>query len=113
MIRRVLDVLRRRDSQPVSRPLRPNELRRDVVQAERHRREGLRSEAAFNRQDLSDEQRPRRQPEAPIAPPHVTAEPWHVAALTSRSGLRRALVLKEILDPPLALRGPHTRARDA
>jgi hypothetical protein len=30
-----------------------------------------------------------------------------ISALKSRSGLRQAWVLKEVLGPPVALRGPH------
>ncbi len=37
----------------------------------------------------------------------ATTERALTSALKSRSGLRQAWVLKEVLGPPVALRGPH------
>jgi hypothetical protein len=46
-------------------------------------------------------------PASPDAP--ATTEPALTSVLTSRSGLRQAWVLKEVLGPPVALRGPRDR----
>jgi hypothetical protein len=40
----------------------------------------------------------------PLTP--TRAEPWHVSTLKTKAGLRQAWLLKEILDPPMALRRP-------
>jgi hypothetical protein len=95
---RLRELLRRtRDDRPPPL-LRPNQLRLDVVRAER-----LRREARQASQLPSEEQRARRPPPAPT-PPMARPQPRQHAALGSRSRLRQALLLKEVLDPPLALR---------
>jgi hypothetical protein len=108
MLRRLRDVLQREyTDQSLNRQFRPNELRRDVVRAERLRRESHRVEPAPARPQLSaEEQRARRaEPSMALAVP-APQVPSHVSALKTRSGLRQAWLLKEILGPPLALRGP-------
>ncbi|MBA2597291.1 MAG: hypothetical protein H0V00_11785 [Chloroflexia bacterium] len=110
MIARLWNLVQRgrRDQPP--RHLRPNELRRGVVRAERLRREALATRPVLDRQQRSpEEQQPRRPPVAPPQATTVTAERFRTAALRSRSGLRQALLLKEILDPPVALRDRHLR----
>ena len=103
MIRRVLDSLRRQVGEPADRPTRANELRRDAARAERLRREALQAEAA-----ASQPQRPREEPREPEAgrAGHPDGGALLVAALRSRSGLRQAWLVQEVLGPPRALRGP-------
>ena len=108
MIGRALEALRRREGWPAERPLRPNELRREAVAAERLRREALRAEAAAGGSRRPAEE--RRGPPAPPDPPTPAGgdgEPRVVAALASRSGLRQAWLAKEILGPPRALWDRH------
>ena len=110
MIGRALDTLRQVVGEPAERPSRPNELRRDAARAERLRRETLRVEPAADRPRRPPEE--RREPGGPEIPgrggrPDEDARP--LAALTSRSGLRQAWLLTEILGPPRALRGPYGR----
>ena len=108
MIGRALDAMRRRVGEPADRPPRPNELRRDVARAERLRQEARRVEAATDQ--------PRRPPEGgreqraagdAARAGHPDDQPRPLTALASRSGLRRAWLVKEILGPPRALGGPY------
>ncbi|MBA3450618.1 MAG: hypothetical protein H0T18_05335 [Chloroflexia bacterium] len=113
MIARTLVALRRRlAGQPPPRQLRPTELRRDVVRAERLRREATAVSSVTAQPLTLEEQRPRRVRVEPPQPPSAEREPWQKSALRSRSSLRQALLLKEILDPPLALRDRGERACD-
>jgi hypothetical protein len=107
MLRRLRDVLQREYSdQPLNRQFRPNELRRDVVRAERLRRESYRVEPAPTRPQLSaEEQRARRAEPSMASAVPARQVPSQVSALKTRSGLRQAWLLKEILGPPLAQRG--------
>jgi hypothetical protein len=109
MIGRIFDALRRRVTEQGSeRQERPNELRREAVRAGRLRQEAMQSDAAARASPRAreEERAPReRLPASPDAP--VTTERALVSALKSRSGLRQAWVLKEVLGPPVALRGPH------
>ena len=91
--------------QPPNRPLRPNELRREVVREERLRREPGRSEPLADRQGHSPEEQ-RARPASAAVPPLAPARaaPPQVSALRTQSGLRQAWLLKEILGPPVALR---------
>ena len=105
----------RRDvfDQPRNRPLRPNELRRELVRGERLRRETHPGGQLANQQALSVEEQRARRVSTPDPPPTPNrAIRPHVAALKTPSGLRQAWLLKEILGPPLALRGPHTGDND-
>ena len=105
MIGRALDALRPPAGGPAERPPRPNELRREAVRAERLRREALRGEAATSQpQSLPEERRGPPAPPAAVPPAGRDGEPRLVAALATRSGLRQAWLLKEILGPPRALR---------
>ncbi len=116
MIRRVLQALGRRRGEPAERPPRPNELRRDVARAERLRREALRTRATASPQRVLTEERQERQERREPAAARAgrpDGEPSLVAALRSRSGLRQAWLVTEILGPPRALRGPHASSPDA
>jgi hypothetical protein len=115
MMQCLRDTLRRRTSaEPPHRQYRPNELRLDVVRAERLRRDLQRAEPAVIQSGRSlevlQERRPRESPLwAPATQPHPALR--QIAALKTRSGLRQAWLLKEILDPPLALRDPYNDDR--
>ncbi len=107
MMQRLRDALGRgRSAEPPSRQFRPNELRLDVARAERLRREARRTEPAAAPPGRSlEELRPRRPQEALPAPATRSLPArQQFAALKTRSGLRQAWLLKEILSPPLALR---------
>ena len=108
MLRRLRDILQREyTDQSLNRQFRPNELRRDVVSAERLRRESHRVEPTPTRPQLSaEEQRARRAEPSMASAVSARQVPSHVSALTTRSGLRQAWLLKEILNPPMALRDP-------
>ncbi len=109
MIGRILDALRRSVAEQGSeRQYRPNELRREIVRTGRLHQEARQADAVAraSRRAPEEERAPReRMPASPDAP--VTTERALVSALKSRSGLRQAWVLKEVLGPPVALRGPH------
>jgi hypothetical protein len=109
MIGRILDALQRRlVEQAPQRQYRPNELRREVVRTGRLHQEARQADAAAraSRRAPEEERPPReRMPAPPDAP--ATNERALTSALKSRSGLRQAWVLKEVLGPPVALRGPH------
>ena len=108
MIRRLWDALRRRRAgQAAGRPLRPNELRRDVVRAERLRQEARQTDAAARAARLAhhEERAARERTPAPLAE-RAPAERALRNHLMSRSSLRRAWLLKEVLGPPVALRRP-------
>jgi hypothetical protein len=113
MMQRLRDALRELSDQPPNRQFRPNELRRDVVRAERLRREARRTEPALTRPQLSaEEQRSRRAQPSPALATPARESPSRLSALTTRSGLRQAWLLKEILSPPMALRDPSTGDND-
>lgn len=103
MIRRVLDRLRGHPGEPSAPPLRPNELRREVVQAERRRREALAAAVASPR--MGEEERPPR--ERAVTPPvaQVLDQAAFPSILKTRVGLRQAWLMKEILDAPVGMRG--------
>ncbi len=108
MMQRLRDALQREyTDQSLPRQFRPNELSRDVVRAERLRRDSHRVEPAPTRPQLSaEEQRARRAEPSMASAVPARQVPSHVSALRTRSGLRQAWLLKEILGPPLALRDP-------
>ena len=61
--------------------------------------------ARASRRAPEEERAPQeRRPASPDA--QATTERALISALKSRSGLRQAWVLKEVLGPPVALRGP-------
>jgi hypothetical protein len=103
-------LLRSRSAEPPQRQYRPNELRLDTVRAERLRREARRPEPAPRQpaRSLEELQAQARGPRQPLPSPATQQPraPSLIAALKTRSGLRQAWLLKEILGPPLALRGP-------
>jgi len=106
VIRRALQALGRRRGETAERPPRPNELRR----------EALRTRATASPQRILTEERQERQERREPAAARAgrpDGEPSLVAALRSRSGLRQAWLVTEILGPPRALRGPHARSPDA
>jgi hypothetical protein len=111
MIGRILDALQRRlAEQALERQYRPNELRREMVRTGRLHQEAWQTDAAAraSRRAPEEERAPReRMPASPDTP--ATTEPALTSVLTSRSGLRQAWVLKEVLGPPVALRGPRDR----
>ena len=109
MMQRLRDaLLRSRSAELPQRQYRPNELRLDTVRAERVRREARRPEPAPRQPARSQEELQARAPREPRPAP--ITEPRHApnqfAALKTRSGLRQAWLLKEILGRPLALRDP-------
>ena len=106
MIRRILDALRRRQGeQEPARQLRPNELRRDVVQAERRRREATPAARVGRFPPVSEEERAPRKPPPALSEPQPVSQHALGAVLRSRSGLRAAWLAKEVLGPPPALLG--------
>ena len=116
MTQHLRDALRRGRSTPPERQYRPNELRLDLVRAERLRREARRAEPLSSQQAPSLEEPQAQEPGSlesptptPAIGPHSVAK--QIAALKTRSGLRQAWLLKEILDPPLALRAPFDDGR--
>ena len=114
MIGRTLEAVRRRVGEPAERSPRPNELRRDVARAERLRREALRIEAAASQpRHPPEELRGQQGREAGGPAVRGGGEPRLAAALMSRSGLRQAWLVTEILGPPRALRGPHAGRPEA
>ena len=108
MLQRLRDALGRgRSDRHPSRQYRPNELRLDTVRADRLRREAQRGASPANLPGRSlEEQHVRREPAIAAPSASTRAEPWQVTALKTRSGLRQAWLLKEILAPPIALRDP-------
>ena len=115
MIQRLRDALR--PGQSVEQPYRqyrPNELRLDVVRAERLRRDARRAEPAAGPPGRSLEELRERRPPEPLSAPaaRLRPAPQQIAALKTRAGLRQAWLLKEILSPPLALRDPRTGDND-
>ena len=114
-MQRLRDALRRVDSTgPPNRMYRPNELRPDVVRAERLRRESRRTEQTVRQPGHSlEELQPRRPAESAATTPAVQSRPvaTEIAVLRTRSGLRQAWLLKEILGPPLALCDRYTDDR--
>ena len=114
MMQRLRDALRRvGTTEPPNRMYRPNELRLDTVRAERLRHESRRAEPALRQPGRSLEElqvKERKPRESPAAAPATRPSPGvrQMAALKTRSGLRQAWLLKEILGPPLALRDPGT-----
>jgi hypothetical protein len=105
MMQRLRNFLRRRrGGQASAPPLRPNELRRDLVQAERQRREATRATVVAQRAAIDEELAPRNRPRVAPTEPAVSVNPV-LRALQSRSGLRQAWLMTEILGPPVALRG--------
>ncbi len=98
MIRQVLATLTRRGGAADPGPVRPNQLRRDDVTAERRRREARRV------QPPEVAARPAWAPHPAESRPPRSAEPTTVGAmLSSRSGLRQVILGREVLGPPLAL----------
>jgi hypothetical protein len=118
MMQRLRGALRReRSGAPPERQYRPNELRLDLVRAERLRREARRAEPLSNQPARSLEELHLQEPGPQAsAIPSLATRPRPVArqlaALKTRSGLRQAWLLKEILSPPLALRHPPTGGND-
>jgi hypothetical protein len=112
MMQRLRDTLRRgRSTEPL---YRPNELRLDTVREERLRREARRAEPAPRQPGRSLEEQQARGPRESLPAPatHPRPAPRQIAALKTRSGLRQAWLLKEILGPPLELRGPSNGDHD-
>ena len=106
-MQRLRDAIRHGSAaEPPHRQYRPNELRLDVVRAERLRREARRAEPAAGPPGRSLEELGERRPQAPLPAPAARSRPapQQIAALKTRSGLRQAWLLKEILSPPLGLR---------
>ena len=106
-MQRLRDALRRGGSaEPANRQYRPNELRLDTVRAERLHRDARRTEPAARQPVRSPEELQERRPREPIPAPATQPRPAsnQIPALKTRSGLRQAWLLKEILGPPLALR---------
>ncbi|MDQ3694569.1 MAG: hypothetical protein M3464_13230 [Chloroflexota bacterium] len=98
MIRRVLATLTRRGGAADPGPVRPNQLRREDVTAERRRREARRVQPTVMTAP------PARAPHPAVSGPPRSAEPTMLGMmLSSRSGLRQLLLAREVLGPPLAL----------
>ena len=111
MMQRLRDALLQVGStEPPNRTYRPNELRLETVRAERLRRESRGAEPAGSLPGRSSEELQQRRPAEPAATaPTVQSRPVaaEFAVLRTRSGLRQAWLLKEILGSPLALRVPN------
>ena len=109
MIGRILDALRRRVAeQAPERQYRPNELRREVVRTGRLQQEARQTDAAVRRSPRAVEEERAPRERMPVLPePSATTERALVTALQTRAGLRQAWLLKEVLGPPVALRGSH------
>lgn len=109
MLQRLRGALLRVDSsQTHYRPPRPNELRLEVVREERLRRDLRRTEPQGSGVPPPPEEQRARPRVPPVSPPvSARATSQFFSALKSPSGLRQAWLLKEILGPPMALRGPH------
>jgi hypothetical protein len=113
MMQRLRSALRgERSGEPPNRHYRPNELRLDLVRAERLRRDARRAEPLSSQPGRSLEELQARAPvprEAPAADPATRPRPGasKIGALKTRTGLRQAWLLKEILGQPLALRDPY------
>ena len=104
MIRRFLDALNRQmATQMPDRQFRPNELSREAVRAERLRRETRQARAPQQAAPAPVEAQAGRARPAPNLAPQRDAASL-ASSLRSRSELRRALLLKEILGRPAALR---------
>ena len=109
MIGRILDALRRSvTEQGPKRQDRPNELRREVVRAGRLRQEVMPADAVTRASPRAreEERAPRGRVLASPDTPATTKRAL-TSVLTTRSGLRQAWMLKEVLGPPVALRAPH------
>ena len=107
MMQRRRDALRRgRAAESPNRQYRPTELRLDVVRAERLRRDARRAEPVVGPPGRSPEEMRERRPPEPLPDPAARSRPapQQIRALKTRSGVRQAWLLKEILSPPLALR---------
>jgi len=107
MMQRLRDaLLQGRAADPPHRQFRPNELRLDTVRSERLRREARRTEPVVVPAGRSLEELRERRPQEPLPAPAARSRlaSQQFAALRTRSGLRQAWLLKEILSPPLALR---------
>jgi hypothetical protein len=113
MIRRLFNALRRETAeQPSSVPPRPNALSREVARAERLRREALRAEVTTHQRAIPPQGERTRRDRQPLPSARGMHATPLTASLRSRSELRRALLLNEILGPPAALRGPRIGASD-
>jgi hypothetical protein len=110
MMQRLRGALLRVDSnQPPYRLPRPNELRLEVVREERLRRDMRRAQQGGTGVPPPPEEQRARPRVPPVSPPvSARATSQFISALKSPSGLRHAWLLKEILGPPMALRGPHS-----
>ncbi len=82
---------------------------RPPLQGEAYRVEPLRRPTPPPEPTPTDEQRPARRPATPAVPPPRRSREVRraevLAALSTRAGVRQALVLQEILGPPKAMRG--------
>jgi hypothetical protein len=110
MMQRLRGALRGEHSgEPPGRQYRPNELRLDLVRAERLRREARHAEplSSQSARSLEELQVPEPEPrETAVANPATQQRRGasQIAVLKTRTGLRQAWLLREILGPPLALR---------
>jgi hypothetical protein len=107
MMQRLRDALRRgRFTEPPDRQYRPNEFRVDTARADRMRHEVRRPAPAHRLPVRSLEEQRARGPreELPALDTQPRSVPRMISALKTRSGLRQAWLLKEILGPPLAMR---------
>jgi hypothetical protein len=107
MIERLRHALRRETMSSSAPPSRPNQLSLEAARAERLRRESERGA-----QIRSVPERPPEEPWERQELMTATTRPrerksWPVSARSSRSDMRRAWLLKEILGPPRALRSPN------
>jgi len=99
VIRRLIQALTTVDGGTNRVPLRPNQLRRDDAIAERRRQEAAR------RSDRPGAQASQTRPNREAANPPRHESPGSLpAALSSRAGLRQAMLLREVIGPPLSLR---------
>lgn len=102
MIGRVMNVFGRSRGEAATRPLRPNELSRNVIQAERQRRKDARGELLPSESTPTRDKRQARE-RREHQEPRLQARSRLTDSLRSKSGLRRAWLAKEILGPPRSL----------
>ena len=101
MVRRLFETVTGAAGDEERGPLRPNQLRLQDVVVQRQRRQAARP--APSAPAPAPPPRPARQQAAPLPPARSSSLR---EMLSSRRGLRQALLLREVLDPPLALRDP-------
>jgi hypothetical protein len=105
MLDRLRHTLRQSVEAAAPPPRRPNELRLDLVRAERQRRETAQGGYRPLLPASPTAEEARRAPPPAPTPPRKPRAPHPIASLRTRSGLRQAFLLNEILGPPRSIQG--------